>query len=44
MVNPVKIHLKKAFAIEAADQFSAMYPGFGTYKELTEGTQNLLQE
>ena len=29
---------EKAFAIEAADQFSAMYPGFGTYKELTEGT------
>ena len=22
---------EKAFAVEAADQFSAMYPGFGTY-------------
>ena len=29
---------EKAFAIEAADQFSAMYPGFGTYKELRDGT------
>jgi len=31
----------KVFAIEAADQFSQMYPGFGTYKELTEGTSKL---
>jgi len=29
---------EKAFAVEAADQFSALYPGFGTYQELRDGT------
>lgn len=29
---------EKAFAVEAADQFSAMYPGFGTYQQLRDGT------
>jgi hypothetical protein len=31
----------KVFAIEAADQFDAMYPGFGNYKQLSEGTSKL---
>jgi len=29
---------EKAFAVEAADQFAAMYPGFGTYQEFRDGT------
>lgn len=37
----IKFTPSKVFAIEAADQFSQMYPGFGTYKELTEGTSKL---
>ena len=29
---------EKAFAVEAADQFAAMHPGFGTYQEFRDGT------
>ena len=32
---------EKVFALEAGDQFGAMYPGAGGYKELSEGTSKL---